>query len=58
MILYETMEKVLAKLIESAEIQYQVQLDALQKEHARHVAEIEAAFGLRPDSPNMQEKSV
>ena len=46
MILYETMEKVLAKLIESAEIQYQVQLDALQKEHTRHITELQAAFGL------------
>ncbi len=54
----EMMKKNLDGLVKSAQAQYQAQLDALQKEHARHVAEIEAAFGLRPDSPNMQEKSV
>lgn len=41
----QALQPVMQQLLDSAKAQYEAQLDALQKEYARHTTEIKAAFG-------------
>lgn len=41
----QALQPIMQQLLDSAKAQYEAQLDALQKEYARHTTEIKNAFG-------------
>ena len=41
----QALQPIMQQLLDSAKAQYEAQLDALQKEYARHITEIKNAFG-------------
>ena len=40
----QALQPIMQQLLDSAKAQYEMQLDVLQKEHARHIADIKKSF--------------